>query len=114
MPAITFAVPILPGKTEMWKQAAAEMIGPRKDAYEDSRRRMGITKEVVSLQHTPDGDYVVVCLEGDDPASELERMLHSDASFDRWFTETILSGAHGLDASQELPPPNQVFVDWQA
>ena len=67
MAAITFAVPILPGKTEAWKQAAAEMAGPRRAEHEESRLRMGVTREVVSLQQTPDEDYVVVCLEGDDP-----------------------------------------------
>ena len=75
---------------------------------------MGVTREVVSLQSTPQGDYVVVCLEADDPDSVVSKYLTSDAPFDRWFAETILKGAHGMDASQEPPPPNQVFVDWKA
>ena len=54
MTAITFAVPILPGKTEAWKQAVSEIHGPRKNEYEESRRRMGVTREVVSLQPSPD------------------------------------------------------------
>ncbi len=114
MPVITFAVPILPGKTEMWKQAVAEMIGPRKSEFEESRRRMGVTREVVSLQQTPEGDYVVVYQEGDDLADVISKYLNSDVRFDRWFAETILSGTHGLDASHPPPPPNQVFVDWRA
>ncbi|MDH3602819.1 MAG: hypothetical protein OEU26_24675 [Candidatus Tectomicrobia bacterium] len=60
MPVVTFAVPILPGKTDMWKQAVAEMMGSRKSEFEESRRRMGVTREVVSLQTTPDGDYVQI------------------------------------------------------
>ena len=44
MTAITFAVPILPGKTEAWKQAVSEIRGPRKNEYEESRRRMGLTR----------------------------------------------------------------------
>ena len=114
MTAITFAVPILPGKTEAWKQAVSEIRGPRKSEYEESRRRMGVTREVVSLQQSPDTDYVVVCLEGDDPAGVVSRYLHSDEPFDRWFAETVLIGTHGMDASQEPPPPNEVFLDWSA
>ena len=114
MPALTFAVPLLPGSTETWKQAAAEMIGPRKSEYEESRRRMGISREVVSLQRTPEGDYVVVCLEGDDPGGLVGRYLNSDAPFDQWFADTILKGTHGLDASEPPPPPNEVFIDWTA
>lgn len=113
MPAITFAVPILPGKTDAWKKAASEMTGPRKREFEESRRRMGLTREVVSLQQTPNGDYVVVCLEGADPDSVPGKYLKSDKPFDRWFAETILVGAHGLDPSRPLPV-NQVFVDWRA
>ena len=68
----------------------------------------------MSLQQTPEGDYAVVCLEGDDPDGVVSRYLNSDEPFDRWFTETILIGTHGMDASQEPPPPNQVYVDWRA
>ena len=114
MPATTFAVPLLPGTTDAWKRAVAEMTGARRAEYEESRRRMGLTREVVTLQQTPDGDYVVVCLEGDDPNGMVSRYLNSDEPFDRWFAETILIGTAGMDASQEPPPPNQVFVDWRA
>ncbi len=114
MAVTTFAAPLLPGTTEAWKQAAAEMTGPRRVEFEESRKRMGLTREVVSLQQTPEGDYVVVYLEGDDPSSVVSRYLNSDEPFDRWFAETILIGTHGMDASQGPPPPNQVFVDWRA
>ena len=111
MPVLTFAVPILPGKTDFWKQAVTEMTGSRQREHDESRRRLGVTREVVSLQTTPQGDYVVVFLEGDDPAGVVSKYLNSDAPFDRWFAETILSGTPGLDASHPPPPPNQVFVD---
>ena len=114
MPVMTFAVPLLPGKTEAWKQALGEITGSRHREYGESRRRMGISREVVSLQETPQGDYVVVFLEADDPGSVVGRYLESDAPFDKWFADTILKGTHGLDASQPPPPTNQVYLDWQA
>lgn len=113
MPVTTFAAPILPGKTEEWKQAAEEMMGARSAEHDQSRRRMGLTREVVSLQQTPHGDFVVVCLEGDDPDGVIAKYLASDHPFDRWFAETFLVGIHGMDAAQ-LPPPNQLFLDWSA
>lgn len=113
MPALTFSAPILPGKTEAWKQAVAEMKGARNSEYQESRRRMGIVREVVSLQQTPDGDSVVVFLEGDDPAGVVPKYLSSSAPFDKWFSETVLIGVHGMDASA-APPANQLFVDWKA
>ena len=114
MPVATFAAPILPGKTEAWKQATQEIAGSRKPEYEESRRRLGVTREIASLQSTPQGDFVVVCLEADEPDEIISRILASGAPFDRWFAEAILKGAHGIGGAQEPPPQNQVFVDWKA
>ncbi|SVA33692.1 uncharacterized protein METZ01_LOCUS86546 [marine metagenome] len=114
MPVTTFAAPILPGKTEAWKQATQEIAGSRKPEYEESRRRLGVTREIASLQSTPQGDFVVVCLEADEPDEIISRILASGAPFDRWFAEVILKGAHGIGGAQEPPPPNQVFLDWKA
>ena len=113
MAVTTFCAPILPGKTEAWKAAAQEMLGPRKTEYAESRRRLGICHEVGSLQSTPAGDWVVVYLEANDPDTVLSRILSSDMPFDRWFAATILKGAHGITGPQ-VPPPNEVFVDWRA
>ena len=55
----------------------------------------------------PQGDYVVVCLQGDDPAHMVSKYLSSDAPVDRWFTETILGGMHGVDVSH---PHRKVVV----
>ena len=114
MPVTTFAAPILPGKTESLKQAAQEMADSRKNEYEESRHRMGVTREIASLQSTPQGDWVVVCLEADNPDEIISRILTSDAPFDRWFAETVLKGVHGIGGSQGPPPPNQEIVDWKA
>ena len=111
MPVTTFAAPILAGKTDAWKKAVEEMRGARKGDYEESRRRLGVTREVVSLQSTPQGDFVVVFLEAADPSSVIGKYLSSDQPFDRWFAETILKGVHGLAAA---PPATETFVDWKA
>ena len=113
MAVTTFCAPILPGKTEAWKAAVQEILGTRKTEYDESRRRLGIRREVASLQPTPAGDWVVVYLEADDPDTVLSRILSSDIPFDRWFAATILTGAHGITGPQ-VPPPNEVFVDWRA
>ena len=56
IPALTFAVPILPGKTEMWKQMVTEMVGPRKDESRVLRLpvhdgvKVGIPKGYIELK----------------------------------------------------------------
>ena len=111
MPSTVFAVPILPGKTEAWKSAVAEMTGPRRNEYIEARRNLGITKEVVCLQQTPHGDYVCVYLEAGNVSHILQDMVQATDPFHRWFGEAILKDAHGMDSSQPLPPANDVFAD---
>lgn len=112
MGVMTLAVPILPGKTEHWKQAIAEMKGSRREAWAESRRALGVRREVASLQHTPDGDIVVVFIEADDVDTLFEREAASDHPFDRWFMETVMKGAHGVDPAEGPPPANEVYLDW--
>jgi len=111
MPVTTFAAPILAGKTDAWKKAVAEIKGPRKAEYEESRRRLGVTREVASLQSTPQGDFVVVFVEAADPTGIIGKYLSSDAPFDKWFTDTVLKGVHGIGGA---PPANETFVNWSA
>ena len=111
MPSTVFAVPILPGKTEAWKSAVAEMTGPRRNEYIEARRNLGITKEVVCLQQTPHGDYVCVYLEAGNVSRILQDMMGATDPFHRWFVEAILKDTHGMDPSQAPPPANEVFAD---
>ena len=109
MPATTFAAPILPGKTDAWQQAANEINGARRAGYEASRAALGSTQEIASLQQTPHGDLVAVYIEAGDPDTVIARMFASDNDFDKWFSETVLVGLHGMDAANP-PPPNAVAI----
>ena len=109
MPVTTFAVPLLPGKTDAWQQALNEINGARRADYQASRAALGIKQEIASLQQTPDGDLVAVYIEADDPDTVIARMFASDSDFDKWFIETFLVGMHGMNADS-LPPPNAVSL----
>lgn len=114
MSSTTFAVPILPGKTEAWKAALAEMSGPRRAEYEAARRSVGFTREVVTLQETPQGDFVVVFIEGDDAENALGRVVSATDEFHQWFQQTVLVDTHGLDLSEPPPPSNTLYMDFKA
>ena len=109
MPVTTFAAPILPGKTDAWQQATSEIRGARRADYQASRAALGIKQEIVSLQQTPDGDLAVVYIEADDPDTVIARMFASDSDFDKWFSETVLVGLHGMSVDS-LPPTNAVSL----
>ena len=109
MESIAFAVPMLPGKTDADRAAITSCReGERKEAYEDSRRRAGITREAVWLQATPVGDAAVVYLEADDVAAAFQALGSSDEPFDRWFREQIRD-IHGVALEEGFPPPEQLL-----
>ena len=111
MASTVFAAPILPGKTDAWKAAIAEMKGPRREEYLQARRNMGITKEVACLQQTPHGDFACVYVEASDTSGIIEKMVAATDPFHTWFKQAVLADCHGIVASGPLPPGNEVMLD---
>jgi hypothetical protein len=103
MAMFAMAVPILPGKTDQWRRFMDELKGPRMREFSESRRRMGV-HERTFLQSTPQGDFVVVTLEGDDPAGAFVRFSQMNDDFSRWFLQQVVE-IHGLDLSQAAQAP---------
>lgn len=114
MASFASAFPMLPGKTEQWKHFCQQMAGPRRSEYEASNQRLGITRAVVSLQQTPQGDMAVVYLEAQDIPRVFEGYRSSQELYDVWFREQI-KDIHGVDFSQPLPGPlPEVVIEWPA
>ena len=107
--AVAFAIPLLPGKTDIDRRAMRSCWqGDRRTAYEASRKRLGITREAVWIQHSPDGDVAVVHLEADDLNRALTGMGTSEDPFDRWLRQLGLE-VHGIDLKAGFPPIEQVL-----
>ena len=106
MAVLNFAAPILPGKIDQWKAFLdqVETGGARRAEWEDQMRRFRISRQVVSLQQTPHGDFAVVMFEGDDPGAMMAGLAGSSNEFDKWFAQQILE-IHGIDASEPPPGP---------
>jgi hypothetical protein len=114
MQTIGFMLPLLPGKTETDRAAMISCWrGERREAYEASRRRLGITREAVFIQSTPNGDVVVVYWEADEIGAALKGMATSDDGFDRWFRDHVRD-VHGVNVEDDFPPPEQVMDYRQA
>ena len=101
MAMLAIAFPILPDKTDAWRQFSDQLAGPRKDEFAASRRRLGV-RERTFLQHTPMGDLVLVTLEGDDPAAAFAQLGESSDEFTTWFKSQVMD-VHGVDL--DAPPP---------
>jgi hypothetical protein len=113
MPSIAFAFPVLPGRTEAGRRLAAEVLARRQE-WEESERKLGITKENWYLQSSPQGDMVIVYLEAADPNRALQQFGQSQEPFDLWFKKQVedICGINMNEPPQG--PPNEAFFEWQA
>jgi hypothetical protein len=99
---------IQPGKREEAKAIFEEVGRPRRDEYEASRRRLGIRKEKVWFQSSPNGKMAVVYWEGGDPRSALREFASSEDPFDEWLKERGREVYH-FEPSQTLEDDEEVF-----
>src|SRR5215470_2988495 len=114
MASLASAFPILPGKLEQWTHVCQQLVGSRRSEYEASRQRLGMTREVAYLQHTPQGDLAVVYIEAENIPAVFQGLGTSQEPFDVWFRAQVLE-VHGVDFSQPPAGPlPEAIVDWRA
>ena len=106
------AIPVLPGKSEQLTAFVEQLNGPRKREFQESRRRLGI-RERAFRQQTPQGELVILAIEGDDPMAAFAQFGSANDEFTRWFVQQVKE-IHGLDLTQPPPgPPPTLMVDSQ-
>jgi hypothetical protein len=104
MSSLALAVPIVPGKTEVWKRLIAEVTGPRRADTDGFHARLGVDKVNWYLQQTPLGDLFVLHMEGQDPAGAFVSWAQSEHPYDVWFKKQ-LEPLYGIDFNQPPPGP---------
>lgn len=105
-----FAVPIKPGKSEVWKTWIGELTGSRKAELEEMNERYGLTTHAAWLQSNPDGsELAVVVVDGPGASEFLGKLAGSDHEFDTWFRSNV-EDIHPMDFSAPPPPAPQRFL----
>ena len=114
MAAVAFALPILPGQDEMVRRLGESVSesGGLREAYEESRKRLGISKERVWVQRTPIGQSMIVYWETEDPQRTLRRIADSEEEFDKQFKQLIERAAPAIDLSEEQPLSHELLFTW--
>lgn len=103
-------VPILPGQTEHWHRFCDALMGEKANEYKASREKLEV-RERAFLQHLPQGDMVIVTLEGTDPESAITRFAQGRDAFTQWFLDEV-KAIHGLDlASPPKGSMSELFID---
>ena len=116
MAVLNITAPILEGKFDAWKEFHDSLKpgGENHENWKNQMQRTGITRQVVSLQRTPMGDFVNVFFEGDDPAALMKTVGSSDNEFDKKFAAWVME-VHGIDVSEPPPGPmSEVVLDYTA
>lgn len=83
----------------------AELDGSRREEYDRSEQRIGITKEVWFLAPAPDGELLVAYMESADFNNAFTQFVGSKDSFDQWFKERF-ADVTGIDLND--PPEMQL------
>ena len=87
-----------------------ELTGARKAEFAASRRSLGV-RERTFLQHTPQGDLVLVTLEGDHPETAFAEFGKRTDPFTMWFKQQV-SEIHGMAARAAAVCPGLHRRDW--
>ena len=110
---MAMAIPILPGKFDQWRQFTDKLNKEYKNEFVASRKSVNL-HERTFLQRTPDMDFVIVTLEGDDPMGGFQKLYSRDDAFTKWFLKEVIA-VHGTDLTKPLPGPMpELIVDTQA
>jgi hypothetical protein len=119
MSGIVLTFPILAGKVEAWRRFCQELSGSRRQPYEASRKRLGITRERLAMVDTAFGATAVTTLEAPDVAQALGQIIASERSFDVWYRDR-LQELHGINLAgyeqflhpRPLPPNQEIHFEW--
>jgi hypothetical protein len=107
---ITMVVPILPGKTALWRKFVSEPNGIHRDDYVASRKVLNV-HERTFFQQTPMGDMVIVTLEGTDPEEAFKNFASANDDFTKWFVKEVME-IHGFDLKNPPQGPKpEIVVD---
>jgi hypothetical protein len=105
--------PILPGKTEAWRRFMQEMSGARRQAYQASRRRLGIQAEQAWIRETRRWAIGIIIIETASLAEAMAALATSDDPFDCWFREQLLA-LQGLDLTRlDIPLQPELIFAWE-
>jgi len=90
MDRIAMMLPVLSGKTNEARAFMRELEGSRRAEYAGADRQIGVAQETWFLQSTPNGDVLILYMEGPDLARTFSLFVESRAEIWVWFKQRLL------------------------
>jgi len=104
---------------EAWRRFCQELCDFRRQPYEASRQRLGITRERLALVETAFGATAVTTLEAPDVAQALGQIIVSELPFDVWYRDKLqelhgvnLAGYEQFAQPTPLPLNQELLFEW--
>jgi LmbE family N-acetylglucosaminyl deacetylase len=96
-----------PGTQEQWRRLYQEIAESRREEFEASCRRMGITQVLVRLVQLLHGDLMLVTLHTQEPQQTLQELATAERPLERWLRAQLqdLLGWNVQDVVNGLPDP---------
>lgn len=103
-------IPIVKGKEGVFKGFISDINGKHNSEFKESRKKLGV-RERTFHQVTPMGEFVIVTLEGENPADAFSKFAAENDEFTKWFKGKV-SDIHEIDLSAPPPGPMpEMIVD---
>jgi hypothetical protein len=114
MASFAFTLPVLPGQDGLVRNMGEALLGSAElqEAYEASRRTLGIREEKVWVQETPIGRALVVYWETEDPKRTLRELADSHDEAVVRFRDLVMAAAPALDLSGDRPISSELLFSW--
>jgi hypothetical protein len=115
MAMIVRAFPILPGKEDAALKFAQAVGGSRKEETAAFLQGFGIRRESWHLQRTPQGAFVIVVTDLEDPPhAQAQAYGAAQDAFARWFKDNIAELCGIYADKQPLGPPTETIFAWDS
>tara|TARA_B100000886_G_C20244822_1_gene416176 strand:+ start:295 stop:624 length:330 start_codon:yes stop_codon:yes gene_type:complete len=105
MSLLAMCMPILAGKKEAWLAAIQQINSPDAKPDADAIRENAGVHERAFLQETPDGDFVILTYEGENPVESFGKIMEN---LPPDFAEFVMD-IHGMDVNSPPPLPTLVY-----
>ena len=104
-----------PGTQEQWRRLYQEIAESRREEFEASCRRMGITQVQVRLVQLLHGDLMLMTLHTQEPRQTLQELTTAERPLERWLRAQLqgLLGWNMQDVVSGLPyPQGDLIFTW--
>ena len=112
MPVHNFAFPVVPGKEDLARHFAKEVVSDHADDYASLMEDSGTTRVTWTLQETPAGTFILVWYEADDVLRIFDVLAARRNDAAAWMRGRI-EECGGIELSGPPPgPAPELILEW--